>query len=102
MAVKLQEMFGTTATPVVGDVGGGRAPVPVTIDLLAPNGRVSARTSDLVTFFKEGYGSVRAELRARYSKHPWPEDPMTAEPTRSTNKQLRAAAAADAEPARAR
>ncbi|TQJ06189.1 ATP-dependent helicase HrpB [Kribbella jejuensis] len=76
LAVKLQEVFGWTATPAVAD---GR--VPVVLHLLSPARRPVAVTSDLASFWKQGYPQVRAELRARYPRHPWPEDPLTAIPT---------------------
>ncbi|WP_285102444.1 ATP-dependent helicase HrpB [Promicromonospora sp. MEB111] len=76
LAVKLQEVFGWTATPAVAD---GR--VPVVLHLLSPAGRPAAITSDLASFWKQGYPQVRADLRARYPRHPWPEDPLTAVPT---------------------
>ena len=82
LAVKLQEMFGLRESPVV-------AGVPVVIHLLSPAGRPAAVTADLASFWKDGYKGVRAELRGRYPKHPWPEDPATAEPTRHTNARLR-------------
>ncbi len=77
LAVKLQEVFGWTATPAVAD---GR--VPVVLHLLSPARRPVAITSDLASFWKQGYRQVRAELRARYPRHPWPEDPLTAIPTK--------------------
>ncbi|MGW6194637.1 ATP-dependent helicase HrpB [Kribbella sp. NPDC055110] len=77
LAVKLQEVFGWTATPVVAD---GR--VPVVLHLLSPARRPVAITSDLASFWKQGYPQVRADLRARYPRHPWPEDPLTALPTK--------------------
>ncbi|WP_416370442.1 ATP-dependent helicase C-terminal domain-containing protein [Streptomyces sp. PR69] len=77
LAVKLQEMFGLAETPVV-------AGVPVLAHLLSPAGRPAAVTADLGSFWKDGYRAVRAELRGRYPKHPWPEDPSTAAPTRHT------------------
>ncbi|WP_125778190.1 ATP-dependent helicase HrpB [Antribacter gilvus] len=77
LAVKLQEVFGWTTTPVVAD---GR--VPVVLHLLSPAQRPVAITSDLASFWKQGYPQVRADLRARYPRHPWPEDPLTAVPTR--------------------
>ncbi|MGW7693994.1 ATP-dependent helicase HrpB [Streptomyces asiaticus] len=80
LAVKLQELFGWQETP---RIAGGR--VPLLVHLLSPAGRPAAVTADLASFWKDGYRSVRAELRGRYPKHPWPEDPTTAQPTRRTN-----------------
>ncbi|WP_030707105.1 ATP-dependent RNA helicase [Streptomyces sp. NRRL F-2580] len=82
LAVKLQELFGLAETPKV-------AGVPVLVHLLSPAGRPAAVTADLASFWQGGYRAVRAELRGRYPKHPWPEDPATAEPTRHTNARLR-------------
>ncbi|MEH0522950.1 ATP-dependent helicase HrpB [Streptomyces stelliscabiei] len=82
LAVKLQEMFGLRESPVL-------AGVPVLVHLLSPAGRPAAVTADLASFWKDGYLAVRAELRGRYPRHPWPEDPATAEPTRYTNARLR-------------
>lgn len=82
LAVKLQEMFGLHESPTV-------AGVPLLVHLLSPAGRPAAVTADLASFWKDGYKGVRAELRGRYPKHPWPEDPATAEPTRHTNARLR-------------
>ncbi|MFE1173782.1 ATP-dependent helicase HrpB [Streptomyces sp. NPDC058773] len=84
LAVKLQELFGWQESP---RVAGGR--VPVLVHLLSPAGRPAAVTADLASFWRDGYRSVRAELRGRYPKHPWPEDPSTAEPTRHTSARLR-------------
>jgi ATP-dependent helicase HrpB len=81
-AVKLQELFGLSETPRLGP---SRA--PVTFELLAPNGRPVQVTSDLASFWRRGYAEVRKELRARYPKHPWPEDPWTARPTARTLKR---------------
>ncbi|MFJ8359573.1 ATP-dependent helicase HrpB [Streptomyces sp. NPDC093984] len=82
LAVKVQEMFGLQASPEI-------AGVPVVVHLLSPAGRPAAVTADLASFWRDGYRAVRAELRGRYPKHPWPEDPATAEPTRHTNARLR-------------
>ncbi|MDG9691837.1 ATP-dependent helicase C-terminal domain-containing protein [Streptomyces sp. DH17] len=81
LAVKLQEMFGLHRSPEV-------AGVPLLVHLLSPAGRPAAVTADLASFWKDGYFGVRAELRGRYPKHPWPEDPATAEPTRHTKARL--------------
>ncbi|GAA1983051.1 ATP-dependent helicase HrpB [Kitasatospora viridis] len=80
LAVKLQELFGWTDTP---RLAGGR--VPLTVHLLSPAGRPAAVTGDLASFWATGYRAVRADLRGRYPRHPWPEDPTTAEPTKRTN-----------------
>ncbi|HWB11378.1 MAG TPA: ATP-dependent helicase HrpB [Pirellulales bacterium] len=77
LEVKIQEMFGLRETP---RVAAGR--VPVILHLLAPNMRPQQVTSDLASFWKNAYPVVRKELRRRYSKHPWPEDPLTASPKR--------------------
>jgi len=82
LPVKLQETFGWTTTPTIAD---GR--VPVVLHLLSPAGRTVAITSDLTTFWRDGYRQVRTELRGRYPKHPWPEDPTTATPTSRTNRR---------------
>ena len=75
-AVKLQELFGLGDSPRVG-----RARVPVTFELLSPAGRPVQVTNDLRSFWARGYPEVRKALRARYPKHPWPEDPWTAPPS---------------------
>ncbi|MEU1046275.1 ATP-dependent helicase C-terminal domain-containing protein [Streptomyces sp. NPDC005897] len=81
LAVKLQEMFGLQRSPEI-------AGVPLLVHLLSPAGRPAAVTADLASFWRDGYRGVRAELRGRYPKHPWPEDPATAEPTRYTKARL--------------
>jgi ATP-dependent helicase HrpB len=77
LAVRVQEVFGWTGAPAVA---GGK--LPVLLHLLSPAGRPAAVTADLETFWETGYPQVRAELRGRYPKHAWPEDPRTAQPTR--------------------
>ena len=77
LAVKLQELFGLTDTPRLA--GGG---VSLTIHLLSPARRPVGVTSDLASFWQQGYPQVRKDLRGRYPRHPWPEDPITAIPQR--------------------
>ena len=76
LAVKLQELFGLADTP---RVGGGR--VPVTLHLLSPAGRPIQMTQDLRGFWERTYPEVKKELKGRYPRHPWPDDPWTATPT---------------------
>ncbi|MEU1586699.1 ATP-dependent helicase HrpB [Micromonospora sp. NPDC005710] len=84
LAVKLQETFGWPAAPRIAD---GR--VPVLLHLLSPAGRPVAVTADLASFWRTGYPQVRSELRGRYPRHPWPEDPGTATPTRRVTPRRR-------------
>jgi ATP-dependent helicase HrpB len=76
VAIRLQEMFGTRQTPTVLDGG-----VPITLHLLSPAHRPVQVTRDLEGFWRSSYFDVRKDLRARYPKHSWPEDPLSAEPT---------------------
>jgi ATP-dependent helicase HrpB len=78
-AVKLQELFGLGETPRLG-----ARREPVVFELLAPNGRPVQVTRDLRSFWERTYPEIRKALRARYPKHPWPDDPWTATPTRRT------------------
>lgn len=82
--VKLQECFGLTTSPcIAGDC-------IITLHLLSPSGVRLASTRDLPFFWKEVYPKVRSEMRGRYPRHPWPEEPLTALPTTLTQKALRA------------
>ncbi len=82
LSVKLQEMFGLSETPTVA---WGR--VPVLLHLLSPARRPIQVTSDLLSFWENTYPVVRKELKGRYPKHPWPDDPWSAVPTRWTKKR---------------
>jgi ATP-dependent helicase HrpB len=82
LAVKLQEMFGAVDTPRI-------AGVPVLLHLLSPAGRPLAVTADLKSFWEGPYQDVRKEMRGRYPKHPWPEDPYSVAPTAKTKRHSR-------------
>jgi len=84
LAVKLQELFGLAETP---RIAAGR--VPVLLHLLSPAGRPVQVTRDLTSFWNGAYQEVRKELRGRYPKHPWPEDPWTAPARRGTTRSGR-------------
>ncbi|TLF52791.1 ATP-dependent helicase HrpB [Halomonas urmiana] len=82
LAVKLQECFGWQGSPRVAD---GRE--PVLLHLLSPARRPLQVTADLASFWANGYPEVRREMRGRYPKHPWPEDPLAAEATARTKRR---------------
>jgi ATP-dependent helicase HrpB len=75
LAARIQELFGLTETPRIA-----RGRVPVLLHLLAPNYRVQQITPDLASFWKNTYPEVRKELRSRYPKHAWPENPLVVQP----------------------
>ena len=81
LAVRIQEVFGLAASPRVAD---GR--VPVLMHLLSPARRPVQVTSDLASFWANGYAEVRKDLRGRYPKHDWPEDPSSAVPHRGVRR----------------
>jgi len=82
LAAKLQALFGWTETPAVA---GGK--MPVVIHLLSPAQRPLAVTADLASFWRNAYPDVRKDMRGRYPKHPWPEDPLTADASQGTKKR---------------
>lgn len=84
LAVRLQELFGLGDTPRVGP---GR--IPVTLHLLSPAGRPVQVTRDLAGFWRNTYFEVRKDLKGRYPKHHWPDDPLGAEPTRLSRGRAR-------------
>lgn len=81
-SVRLQELFGQQTTPSVYD---GR--VPLTLALLSPSQRPVQTTKDLVSFWANAYFEVKKELKARYPKHSWPENPLEADPVRGVKKK---------------
>lgn len=82
LKVRIQELFGLAATPRIA-----RGRVPLLLHLLAPNMRPEQVTPDLASFWKNTYPQVRKDLRGRYPKHSWPEDPLTAEPLRGAKRR---------------
>ncbi|WP_445678962.1 ATP-dependent helicase HrpB [Radicibacter daui] len=83
LAVKLQALFGLTETP---RIAGGR--VPLLIEPLSPGQRPLARTQDLASFWTNAYPEIRKEMRGRYPKHPWPDDPFAMPATMRTKASL--------------
>jgi ATP-dependent helicase HrpB len=81
IAIRLQELFGLNRHPAIGD---GR--IPLSIELLSPAHRQVQLTRDLPGFWRGSYAAVRAEMRGRYPKHPWPDNPLTAPPTRRAKR----------------
>lgn len=82
LAVKLQEMFGEQKTPTIAN---GR--IALLIHLLSPARQPLAITQDLVSFWHNAYQDVKKDMKGRYPKHPWPDDPLTAPPARGTKKR---------------
>ncbi len=82
LAVRIQELFGVGETP---RIAGGR--VPLLLHLLGPNYRPQQVTADLASFWQNGYPEIKKELRRRYPKHSWPDDPIAAQATRSGLKR---------------
>ena len=83
LPVKLQEMFGTTETPSICD-----GAIALSIHLLSPAGRPLQITRDLQAFWANTYPQVKAEMKGRYPKHPWPDAPLDATPTRHTKNRM--------------
>jgi ATP-dependent helicase HrpB len=82
VSVRLQEVFGLDASP---RIGGGR--VPITFKLLSPAQRPVQVTRDLASFWRGSYADVRKDMRGRYPKHYWPENPLEAQPTRGVRRR---------------
>ena len=76
LAVRLQELFGLAATP---KIAGGRQPLK--LHLLSPGHKPVQVTQDLASFWANTYADVKKDLKGRYPKHYWPDDPLVAEPT---------------------
>jgi len=83
LAVRLQEMFGLEKTPAIAD-----GKVPLVLHLLSPAGRPVQVTEDLTSFWASSYHLVKKDLKGRYPKHYWPEDPLQAEPTSRTKARM--------------
>ena len=83
IAIRVQELFGLDRHPTIA---GGK--VPLVIELLSPAHRPVQTTRDLPGFWRGSYAAVRSEMRGRYPRHPWPDDPLTAPPTRRAKPRL--------------
>jgi ATP-dependent helicase HrpB len=77
IAIRVQELFGLDRHPAVA---GGR--VPLIVELLSPAHRPVQVTRDLPSFWRGSYASVKSEMRGRYPRHPWPDDPLAAQATK--------------------
>ena len=84
LAVRIQEMFGTQETPVICD-----GKIPVLLHLLSPAQRPIQVTHDLAGFWQRTYPEIKKELKGRYPKHFWPDDPLAAVATRRTKKTMK-------------
>ena len=82
VSIRVQELFGLAAHP---SIAGGR--VPLVIELLSPAHRPVQVTRDLPGFWRGSYADVKTEMRGRYPKHPWPDDPLTAPATRRAKRR---------------
>ncbi|MFT6519768.1 MAG: ATP-dependent helicase HrpB [Candidatus Azotimanducaceae bacterium] len=82
LAVKLQEMFGCETTPAIN-----RGQVNLLVHLLSPAGRPLQVTQDLAGFWRTSYHDVKKDMKGRYPKHPWPENPLVATPSAKTKKK---------------
>jgi ATP-dependent helicase HrpB len=84
IAIRVQELFGLDRHPAIA---GGK--IPLLVELLSPAHRPVQTTRDLPGFWRGSYAAVRAEMRGRYPKHPWPDDPLSAAPTRRAKRAIR-------------
>jgi ATP-dependent helicase HrpB len=82
LAVRIQELFGLAKTPTICD-----DKVPLLLHLLSPARRPIQLTTDLPGFWRRGYAEVKKELKGRYPKHYWPDNPLMAEPTRGVKQK---------------
>lgn len=83
VALKLQEVFGEPVSPTIAD-----GKVNLLLELLSPAGRPLQRTADLASFWQNSYQQVKKEMKGRYPKHPWPDDPLQAIATRKTKSKI--------------
>jgi len=81
LSIRVQELFGLTRHP---SIAGGR--IPLLVELLSPAHRPVQMTRDLPGFWRGRYADVKTEMRGRYPRHPWPDDPAAADPTLRTKK----------------
>ncbi|UPW19241.1 ATP-dependent helicase HrpB [Agarivorans sp. TSD2052] len=82
VSIKLQEMFGQPQSPQLGNK------IAITLELLSPGGKPLQLTQDLASFWQSAYVEVKKEMKGRYPRHPWPDDPISAQATHKTKRQL--------------
>ncbi len=88
VSLPMQELYGQTTTPSVGDINNNKA-IALVLELLSPAQRPIQVTQDLPTFWQGSYKDVQKDMRSRYPKHYWPDDPQNAVPTRKTKRHIK-------------
>lgn len=83
LAIRVQELFGLSTNPSIGKAG-----LPITFSLLSPGHKEIQKTADLVRFWSGSYSAVQKEMKGRYPKHFWPDDPANSVPTTKTKKKM--------------
>ncbi len=87
VSMPMQELYGETETPKVGGLNGQQG-IPLLLELLSPAQRPIQLTQDLVQFWRGSYKAVQKDMKSRYPKHYWPDDPENAQPTNKTKRHL--------------
>ncbi|MCI2285749.1 hypothetical protein L3081_23175 [Colwellia sp. MSW7] len=88
VSMPMQELYGETETPKVGGFKGQQG-IPLLLELLSPRQRPIQVTQDLVQFWQGSYKAVQKDMKSRYPKHYWPDDPANAQPTNKTKRHLK-------------
>lgn len=88
VSIPMQELYGSTQTPCVGSISESQRGIPLLLELLSPAKRPIQLTQDLVQFWTGSYKAVQKDMKSRYPKHYWPDDPVNAQPTNKTKRHL--------------